>query len=115
MALPVDIDATYSDAGPSSRSAHQKHHDELHRITNGMPLQVRGPSLPTKYAHVQLQHGAVQAAIADLVNANGTADGTIADVGGSFNQATLNNNFRDLSDKVNALLLALRGVGVIVP
>ena len=34
----------------------------------------------------------------------GTADGTLADVGASFNQATLNNNFADLAAKVNYLL-----------
>ena len=48
------------------------------------------------------------AAVADLVNANGASDGTIADVGAAFNQATLNNNFRDLSDKLNAMLAAQR-------
>ena len=34
----------------------------------------------------------------------GTADGTLADVGASFNQATLNNNFADLAAKVNYLI-----------
>lgn len=48
----------------------------------------------------------VSAVVANLTNANGTADGTIADVGGAFSQTTLNNNFRDISDKVNSLLTA---------
>lgn len=34
----------------------------------------------------------------------GTADGTLADVGASFSQATLNNNFADLAAKVNYLI-----------
>lgn len=54
-----------------------------------------------------------QPAVADLTNVNGVGDGTIADVGAAFSQATLNNNFRDLSDKVNAILAALRAAGVI--
>lgn len=33
----------------------------------------------------------------------GTADGTLADVGGAFNQATLNNNFADCAAKINAV------------
>lgn len=36
----------------------------------------------------------------------GTADGTLADVGAAFSQATLNNNFADLAAKVNYLLRA---------
>ena len=54
-----------------------------------------------------------QAAVADLVAAAGTSDGTVADVGASFNQATLNNNFRDVADKLNAVLAALRAAGII--
>lgn len=37
----------------------------------------------------------------------GTADGTLADVGAAFSQATLNNNFADLAAKVNYLLRRL--------
>lgn len=55
---------------------------------------------------------AQQANIAALTEGPGTADGTIADVGGSFSQATLNNNFKDLSTKVNAILSALDAVGI---
>ena len=56
-----------------------------------------------------------QAAVADLVMTVGTADGTIADVGAAFNQATLNNNFRDVGEKINALAAALRAAGIIAP
>lgn len=52
-------------------------------------------------------------AIADLVHAVGTADGTVADVGAAFAQATLNDNFRDLSTKVNAILAVLREANLI--
>ncbi|WP_045562985.1 hypothetical protein [Streptomyces sp. FxanaA7] len=58
------------------------------------------------------REGKQAAAVTALTNANGTADGTIADVGASFNQATLNNNFRDLSDKVNAIITALKNAGL---
>jgi hypothetical protein len=53
-------------------------------------------------------------AIPNLGVSVGTADGTVADVGAAFNQATLNNNFRDLADKLNAVLQALRDANVIV-
>jgi hypothetical protein len=56
-----------------------------------------------------------QAAEVDLVAATGVADGTVADVGGAFNQATLNNNFQDLATKVNAILTKLRAAGIIAP
>lgn len=52
------------------------------------------------------------AAVAALTNANGTGDNTIADVGAAFSQTTLNNNFRDLSDKVNAIITALKNAGL---
>lgn len=54
-------------------------------------------------------------AIPSLTAASGTADGTVADVGSSFVQATLNNNFQDLATKVNALLSGLRTAGIVAP
>lgn len=45
---------------------------------------------------------------ADLTGSNGTADGAVADVGASFSQATLNDNFRELSTRVNQILALLR-------
>lgn len=38
----------------------------------------------------------------------GTADGTVGDVGGSFSQATLNNNFKELTVKINELSALLK-------
>lgn len=40
---------------------------------------------------------------ATLTAATGTGSTTIADVGGSFSQTTLNNNFKSLADAVNAI------------
>lgn len=37
----------------------------------------------------------------------GTADGTLADVTGSFDQAVLNNNFADIAEKINAIQATL--------
>jgi sulfite reductase alpha subunit-like flavoprotein len=55
-----------------------------------------------------------QTTIAALTDSStGTADGTIADVGASFNQATLNNNFADVAAKINAIRTALVGSGLI--
>lgn len=65
------------------------------------------PSAGTRrgdYAEVQ---------IASLTHAVGTADGTIDDVGGAFNQTTLNNNLKELSTKINAILVELRKAGII--
>ena len=48
--------------------------------------------------------------LAELTDSTtGTADGTVADVGATFSQATLNNNFADLVAKVNALTRRLGG------
>lgn len=48
------------------------------------------------------------AAVAEITNAFGTFDGTIADVTASHNQTVLNANFRDLSDTQNLIITALR-------
>lgn len=58
------------------------------------------------------REGKQAAAVTPLTNANGTPDNTIADVGAAFSQTTLNNNFRDLSDKVNAIITALKNAGL---
>jgi uncharacterized tellurite resistance protein B-like protein len=53
------------------------------------------------------------AATADLTMTVGTADGTVADVGGAFAQGTLNDNFREMGTKINAILAALRAANII--
>ncbi len=54
-------------------------------------------------------------AVADLTAGSGTADGTVADVGASFSQSTLNNNFQDVATKINAILAALRTAKILTP
>lgn len=60
----------------------------------------------------KIREGRQASTVAALTATVGTADGTVADVGASFNQATLNNNFRDLSDKVNEVIAALKAAGL---
>ena len=53
-------------------------------------------------------------AVASLTDSTtGTADDTVADVGASFSQGVLNNNFADLTAKVNAILASLRAAGIL--
>lgn len=61
-----------------------------------------------------LANGTQASAIVNLTDSTtGTANDTLADVGAAFSQATLNNNFADIAAKVNGILAALRGVGII--
>jgi hypothetical protein len=53
------------------------------------------------------------AAITDLAGAVGTADGTLVDVTATPTQGAVNDNFRDLQVKVNAILAALRAANII--
>lgn len=55
---------------------------------------------------------AMQAGPVALTAATGTASDTIADVGASFTQATLNNNFKSLADKLNAVIAAMENAGL---
>lgn len=43
-------------------------------------------------------------AITPLTAATGVTGNVVSDVGGAFNQATLNNNFKVLADKINAII-----------
>lgn len=47
--------------------------------------------------------GTLRKWVAPLTAASGTGDGTVADVGGSFSQTTLNNNFQDIAGVINGL------------
>lgn len=51
--------------------------------------------------------------ITPLTAATGSTGNTIADVGGAFNQGTLNNNFKALADKVNAIIVVLQNNGTL--
>jgi hypothetical protein len=57
----------------------------------------------------------LNAATTALTSSVGTASttSTIADVGTTFNQTTLNNNFRTLMDKYNDMRTALINAGII--
>jgi len=55
----------------------------------------------------------VQAPVVALTSAFGTADNALADVGGAFNQTTLNNNFKDLQAKLEEVRAALDNLGLI--
>jgi hypothetical protein len=46
-------------------------------------------------------------------NTGGTADDTLAAVEATYTQATIRNNQADLAAKVNAILVALRAVGIV--
>lgn len=52
-------------------------------------------------------------ALVTLTMAVGTANNTVADVGAAFNQTTLNDNFRDVVEKLNAVILALREASIV--
>jgi hypothetical protein len=55
---------------------------------------------------------AVAPATVALTVSVGTASNTIADVGGAFNQTTLNNNFRSVSAKINEIITKLKDAGI---
>lgn len=57
------------------------------------------------YATADKTHAAATAAA--LTAATGTADGTVDDVGAAFNQATLNNNFKECATQINATIVDL--------
>ena len=46
--------------------------------------------------------------LTDLTAATGTASTTISDVGAAFSQSTLNNNFKSLADRINAISAMLK-------
>jgi hypothetical protein len=52
-------------------------------------------------------------AVVNLATSVGTGDDTVADVGAAFNQTTLNNNTRDLADKIQELRDALATQGFV--
>lgn len=88
-------------------------------LVAGMIVQVRvaaGAAAITKGDRLTIVSGGTVrrlVPIADLTAATGTAGDTVADVGGTFAQATLNNNFKSVSEKINLLLPGALGfVGI---
>jgi len=57
---------------------------------------------------------AQQAAIVSLTNAVGTGNDALQDVTATFSQTILNNNFKDVTDKIEEILGVLRTHGLIV-
>lgn len=66
------------------------------------------PDYTKSPVHVVESIAAGAEATVALTAATGTPSDTIADVGGAFNQTTLNNNFKSLADKVNAVIALLK-------
>lgn len=62
----------------------------------------------------RLTPAVAQSPIVSLTAANGTASDTIADVGASFNQTTLNNINQSFATKINAMIAALEAAGIVV-
>lgn len=57
--------------------------------------------------------GAKSLPVASLTDAFGTANDTVADVTGTFSQTILNDNFQEMSTKINLILAALRAAGIL--
>lgn len=55
-----------------------------------------------------------QAAVTSLTGAVGTPGDAIVDVTGTPTQATINNNFASIRDKLNLVITRLRAVGIII-
>lgn len=89
---------------------------DVFRVKSGGSIIVESGGVLDLKTGAQLRANGVQAAaITNLTMSVGTADNTIADVTASHDQTILNNNFRDLGEKVNAILGVLRGAGLIAP
>jgi hypothetical protein len=73
---------------------------------------VRPAAYTQTYATATRTHAARTAAA--LTHAVGTADGTVDDVGGAFNQTTLNNNFKELTDQIGKLVTDLANTASVV-
>lgn len=69
-------------------------------------------TIPDEYTRRALQMILRQGAITSLTAATGTASNTVADVGGSFDQTTLNNNLKSLAEKINEILVKLNRSGL---
>lgn len=57
-----------------------------------------------------LSNGGAWTNVTSLTAANGTTGNTVAGVGATFTEATLNDNFKVLSDKVNELIVLINRV-----
>jgi hypothetical protein len=71
----------------------------------GVTKIVRASAYTQTYSTADKTHAALTACYSGnaLTAASGTADGTVADVGASFNRTTLNNNFQECATSCNNL------------
>lgn len=55
-----------------------------------------------------------QTAITDLTDSTGgTADSTLVAISGTYSQTEIRNNMADMAAKINAILAALRSIGLV--
>ncbi len=71
--------------------------------------------MPTPASQITIPPKMRQGKIDKLNVSAGTSDNVVSDVGVAFNQATLNNNFREIADKLNAILDAVRNASITAP
>lgn len=103
-------DATY---GP--KVYHKQGGDEVVVASGGKITLESGGEIDVQAGGKVLNDGTQAAAIASLTdNSGGTANDTLEDVPATYNEAALANNFADLGAKINSMLAALRGAGIIV-
>jgi len=63
----------------------------------------------------ELEFKSQVAAIASLTdNSGGTASDTLAEITGTYTEATMENAVASLAAKINALLAALRSAGILI-
>ena len=76
-----------------------------------LPLEIKTQDnvLAARVRNV-LANGGTWTDVVSLTAASGTASNTVSDVGATFSQATLNNNFRSLAAKVNELITLINNV-----
>lgn len=113
--MVVDGDAVF-DQGASGFTAVFGASDATVTNTTGASLaagSVIGISFGDNTQNGRYETGARVRGVVALTAATGTASNTIADVGGSFTQATLNNNMKSLADKINELRAALVTAGIL--
>lgn len=86
---------------------------ELEVDAGGVITVLSGGVIDLRTGAIVKANGTQVSAIGALTNSTGVSPTTtIADVGGGFNQATLNQNFSNLTKKVNDIAAALASLGI---
>lgn len=116
--MVVDGDAVY-EQGSSGFTADYGANDITVKNTTGASLPA-GSVIDISFGRNDIdgrfENGIKVVGIVALTASAGTASATstVVDVGGAFDQATLNNNFKTVSEKLNTILKALDTAGVTV-